>query len=76
MPKNEYIGQYNTKKQLGGTNMIKSATFAVDNHDVPALQNIIVHLKSIGYCEAKICQRLGLKDLTEITWRALPIYRD
>ncbi|WP_309245460.1 methyltransferase [Clostridium estertheticum] len=56
--------------------MIEPATFLVDDHDVPALHNVILHLASIGYCERKICERLGLSDLTEVMWRALPIYRE
>jgi len=56
--------------------MIESATFLVDNSDVPLLRNILSHLTSIGYCETRICGRLGLSDLTELLWRALPIYRE
>jgi carbamoyltransferase len=56
--------------------MIESATFLVDDSDVPSLRNIVSHLTSIGYCETFIRQRLGLSDLTELLWRALPIYRE
>ena len=56
--------------------MIESATFLVDDCDVPSLRNIVSHLASIGYCERCIRERLGLSDLTEILWRALPIYRE
>ena len=54
--------------------MIESATFLVDDSDVPLLRNIVSHLTSIGYCETCIRERLGLSDLTELLWRALPIY--
>jgi SAM-dependent methyltransferase len=56
--------------------MIDSATFLVDDSDVPAIRNILSHLASIGYCEKCVCERLGLSDLTELLWRALPIYRE
>lgn len=56
--------------------MIESATFIVADYDVLALHNVVVHLKSIGYCEISIGERLGLPDLTGIMWRALPIYRE
>lgn len=56
--------------------MIESATFLVDDSDVPSLRNIVSHLVSIGYCETCIRERLGLSDLTELLWRALPIYRE
>ena len=56
--------------------MIESATFLIDDHDVPALRNVISHLVKIGYNETRVCERLGLLDLTELSWRALPIYRD
>jgi hypothetical protein len=32
-------------------------------------------LKNIGYCESRVGERLGLADLSDIRWRALPIYR-
>ncbi len=35
----------------------------------------MAHLAGIGYTETGVCQRLGLSDLTELLWRALPIYR-
>lgn len=56
--------------------MIESATFLVDDSDVPALRNIVSHLAHIGYCELRVRERLGLSDLTDILWRALPIYRE
>jgi len=56
--------------------MIESATFLVNDSDVTALSNAVSHLASIGYCETRVCKRLGLSSLTELSWRALPIYRE
>jgi len=56
--------------------MIESANFMLDDSDVTALRNAISHLASIGYCETRVCERLGLSTLTELSWRALPIYRE
>lgn len=56
--------------------MIESANFLVDENDVPALRNVLLHIANIGYCETGVRDRLGLTDLTEISWRALPIYRE
>ena len=55
--------------------MTESAAFLIDDKNVPALRNIIMHIASIGYNEEYILKRLGLADLTELQWRALPIYR-
>jgi carbamoyltransferase len=56
--------------------MIDAATFLVNDSDVPALCNILSNLASNGYCEKHVCERLGLSDITELLWRALPIYRE
>jgi len=56
--------------------MIESANFMLDDSDVTALRNAVSHLASIGYCETRVCERLGLSTLTELSWRALPIYRE
>ncbi len=55
--------------------MNSSASFAIADADVPALRNAVSCLARIGYAERRIRERLGLADLTEIRWRALPIYR-
>ncbi len=34
-----------------------------------------LRLSDIGYDESAVCGRLGLDDITDITWRAIPIYR-
>lgn len=56
--------------------MTDSATFLVDDADVPALRNAVSHMGHIGYCEKLVCERLGLSDLTDLLWRALPIYHE
>jgi hypothetical protein len=55
--------------------MTDSATFLVDEADIPRLRNAVSHLERIGYCETQICKRLGLTDLNDLQWRALPVYR-
>jgi len=52
-----------------------SAAFTLDDADVQALRNAVSHVSKIGYCEALVCDRLGLSDLTSLLWRAIPIYR-
>lgn len=56
--------------------MIDSATFLIDDSDVFALQNILSRLADIGYSETNVRERLGLLDLTELSWRAIPVYRE
>ena len=56
--------------------MTESATFIVNDVDAPSLRDAVSRIASIGYCEKHICDRLGLSDITELMWRALPIYRD
>jgi len=53
-----------------------SAAFLVNDADVPALRNAVSHIASVGYSEAKVRERLGLSDLNDLRWRALPIYRE
>lgn len=48
----------------------------VDDADVTSLRNIVKHLADIGFGERLVRERLGMADLTEIRWRALPIYRE
>ena len=50
-------------------------TFSVNDADMPALRNAIAKLADAGYCETVISKRLGLADLTELQWRAVPVYR-
>ena len=55
--------------------MKPSTPFTIAAADVPILRSALLQLTRIGYGETQICKRLGLKDLTELHWRALPIYR-
>ena len=51
-----------------------SACYTIDAADVPILRKAISHLAGIGYGETPIRERLGLNDLADLRWRALPIY--
>jgi hypothetical protein len=53
-----------------------SASYTIDAADVPILRNAILQFAGIGYGETSIRERLGLNDLTDLRWRALPIYRE
>src|ERR1035438_8271741 len=48
----------------------------VDDSDVPALRKALSSIASTGYCETRVRERLGLSDITDLLWRALPIYRE
>lgn len=54
----------------------ESAPFTVDDCDVPDLRNAIREIALSGYSEAAVRDRLGLTDIAELRWKALPIYRD
>lgn len=56
--------------------MSDSAPFLVDDADVPALRDALSHIARTGYGETKIRERLGLSDISDLLWRALPIYRE
>jgi len=53
-----------------------SATFLVDDADVPDLRNAVSHIASVGYSEKRVLECLGLSDISDLKWRALPIYRE
>ena len=55
--------------------MTDPAPFLIDDADLPALRNAIVNIAGAGYCEAGIRQRLGLSDIIDLHWHALPVYR-
>ncbi len=42
---------------------------------MPAVRATLSHLAQLGYCEKTIRERLGLADINDLLWRALPIYR-
>jgi hypothetical protein len=52
-----------------------SASFTVDAADVPALRSAVARLARAGYSETRVRERLGVSDLADLQWRALPIYR-
>jgi len=56
--------------------MSKPTPFRVDDSDVSVLRQAIASIGRAGYCETAVCHRLGLDDITNLTWRHLPIYRD
>jgi hypothetical protein len=54
----------------------QAAPFLIDLRDVPEFQLAVGEIARKGYTEAAVCQRLGIGDITELKWKALPIYRD
>ena len=42
---------------------------------MPVLRNVLLQLARIGYGETRVRERLGLADLADLRWRALPVYR-
>ena len=56
--------------------MSQPAPFQVENSDAPALYEALVGIGRAGYCEAAVCSRLGIEDITNLNWRELPGYRD
>ncbi len=55
--------------------MTDPAPFLVDDAHVPAFRDAVSRIVSTGYCESLVRKRLGLSDITDLLWRALPIYR-
>jgi Methyltransferase small domain len=56
--------------------MTPRASFVVDDADVPALRQAVSNIARLGYSEKAARERLALDDLTELNWRALPVYRE
>lgn len=56
--------------------MNDAAPFLVDDADVRALRNSVSRIAGVGYCETQVRERLGLADITDLQWRALPVYRE
>ena len=54
---------------------MESFGFAIETRDHRALQSIVSRVAGLGYHEKGICERLELPDISELQWRALPIYR-
>jgi SAM-dependent methyltransferase len=55
--------------------MTERASFVLNREDIPAAQSIMLKLATLGYSERLVGNRLGLKDLTDLQWRASPVYR-
>jgi hypothetical protein len=55
--------------------LTESASFLLNDTDVPALREIIAKISRIGFTETTIQERLGLQDLSDLHWRNVPIYR-
>src|SRR5580698_7942169 len=53
----------------------EAASFLVDPADVPGLRDVVSRVSGVGYSENRVRERLGLEDLADLQWRALPIYR-
>lgn len=49
--------------------------FAIEQVEVPRLRVALAEIASAGYSEAGARDRLGLADITELQWKALPIYQ-
>ncbi|MGD0092371.1 MAG: methyltransferase [Planctomycetota bacterium] len=56
--------------------LAEPASFLVEDSDVCALRAAVARIAGAGYCEAQVRDRLGLADLAQLQWRALPIYRE
>ncbi len=56
--------------------MTEPASYLVNDADLPSLREAISNLARKGYSEAKVRERMGLRDLGELQWQALPLYRD
>jgi SAM-dependent methyltransferase len=56
--------------------MSEPAPFLVGHTDVPTLREAISGISRAGYNEGGVRDRLGLRDITDLYWRNLPIYRE
>jgi hypothetical protein len=55
--------------------MNERASFLVEHADIPRLHEITSKLNQIGYTETAVRDRLGVQDLSDLEWRAVPMYR-
>jgi Methyltransferase small domain len=55
---------------------IESAPFLISAPDVPDFRIAVAEIARTGYTETAVRERLGLADITDLKWKALPIYRD
>jgi len=52
------------------------ADFRIDHADVPEFRIAVAEIARAGYSETVVRDRLGLADITDLRWKALPIYRE
>ena len=50
-------------------------TILKDDKYILPLKRAVVLLEALGYCESLICKRLELSNISDISWRFIPIYR-
>lgn len=56
--------------------MTEPATFQIADINVSALREAVSKIAHTGYSETRVRERLGLHDLADLNWRALPMYRE
>ncbi len=56
--------------------MTEPASYLVNDADAPVLRKAISNIARHGYSEAKVRERLDLRDLGDLRWQALPLYRE
>ncbi len=55
--------------------MSEPASFLLHRANALEVRRVIAKLATIGYSEHSIRDRLGLQDITDLQWRAVPMYR-
>ena len=55
--------------------MTEISNFLIDNNFKEPIKKALTRLLDLGYNEEGVCKRLGVADMNDIVWRALPIYR-
>jgi hypothetical protein len=55
--------------------LTESASFLLNDADVPAIREVMAKISRIGYTETAVQERLGLQDISALHWRNVPIYR-
>ncbi len=56
--------------------MTESASFSLANADIAPLGAVLANLARLGFSETGLRDRLGLRDIADLNWRSLPVYRD
>jgi methylase of polypeptide subunit release factors len=55
--------------------MTEPPSFLIHDADVPNLRAVVSKLAGFGYSESSVRDRLGLEDVGDLQWRAVPMYR-